>query len=201
MTEDHSFDDLMARLQSGDADAAADIFKRFSNRLIALARSRLDRLPRQKADPEDVVQSVFRSFFIRQAHEPFDLSSWDNVWGMLTVITLRKCGHRLEYYRAARRDVAREVFQPTSTDDSTRSWQAIAREPTPVEAALLAETVEQVMSGLKERERSVLTLSLQGYSVQEISEQIGRTERTVRRMLESIKRRLEELRASSANEV
>lgn len=200
MPEDDSFNDLMARLQSGDPDAAAEIFRRFSNRLIALARSRLDRLPRQKADPEDVVQSVFRSFFIRHANDPFDLTNWDNVWGMLTVITMRKCGHRIEYYRAARRDVAREVFQPPSTDDSARSWQVIAREPTPMEAAMLAETVEQVMSGLKERERPVLTLSLQGYTVQEISEQIGRTERTVRRMLENIKRQLEALRAGSVDE-
>src|SRR5262249_32173119 len=155
--------------QAGDQEGAAVIFARFANRLIALARSRLDRLPRPKADPEDVVQSVFRSFFLRQANDPFTLTSWDNVWGMLTVITLRKCGHRLEYYHAARRDVQREVGQPPSADDSAMSWQAIAREPTPVEAAMLAETVEQVMRGLKERERPVLTLCLQGYSIPEIS--------------------------------
>src|SRR5690242_9456367 len=56
-----SFADLMARLRAGDDAAAAALFQRFATRLIALARGRLDGLVRRKVDPEDVVQSVFRS--------------------------------------------------------------------------------------------------------------------------------------------
>ena len=63
-----SFDDVITRLRDGDSEAATEIFHRFAARLIALARTRLDSRVRQKVDPEDVVQSVFRSFFIRQDH-------------------------------------------------------------------------------------------------------------------------------------
>jgi RNA polymerase sigma-70 factor (ECF subfamily) len=54
------------------------------------------------------------------------------------------------------------------------------REPTPLEAAVLSETVGQLLAGLDEEERPVLELSLQGYTTREISERLGRAERTVR---------------------
>ena len=52
----------------------------------------------------------------------------------------------------------------------------MAREPSPQEGVALAETVEYVMSQLKETERPVLVLRLQGCSVAEISAKLGRTE-------------------------
>ena len=112
MDPDRSFNDLMARLRAGDNAAATEVFNRFTNRLIGLARSRLDRLIRQKVDPEDILQSVYRSFFRRHAQGRFDVASWDNLWGMLTVITLRKCMRQSERHHAASRDVSREVTPP-----------------------------------------------------------------------------------------
>jgi RNA polymerase sigma-70 factor (ECF subfamily) len=44
---------------------------------------------------------------------------------------------------------------------------------------------------LEEDERPVLKLSLEGYTTQEISERLGRPERTVRRLRERIRNRLE----------
>ena len=71
----------------------------------------------------------------------------------------------------------------------------LAQEPTPSEAAILSETVEQLMRDLAERDRAILSLHLQGYEIPEISEQVGRTRRTVRRALEQIRRRLDRLLA------
>jgi len=182
---DQSFANVMDRLRAGDGDAAAEVFHRFAHRLIGLARSRLDDLLRAKVDPEDVMQSVYRSFFRRQAQAGYDFAGWDGLWGMLTVITLRKCGHRAEYFHAGRRDVRRE---------SCGSDLPIATDPTPSHAARLAETVEQVMRGLEERERDILALSLQGYDTAEISAQVGRTERTVQRVLKRVREELEQMR-------
>src|ERR1700682_2620479 len=103
-----SFDGLMDRLQASDQNAAAKIFHRFANRLIGLARSRLAPQMRQKVDPEDVMQSVMKSFFRRQAKDAFAKGNWDSLWSLLSTIALRKCGHRIEYFQAARRDVRRE---------------------------------------------------------------------------------------------
>lgn len=194
-TADDSFDDLMARLLKGDEQAAEQIFQRYAHRLIGLARAHLGGVIRQKVDPEDVVQSVFRSFFQRNAEGNWSLDDWDSLWSMLTVITVRKCGHRIGHFRAMRRDIRREVAASVKEDGSSSGWEAIAREPTPEDAARLSETIEQLMRELDERDRPILSLSLQGFSIPEISAQIARTERTVYRAMDRIKRRLLEMRA------
>ena len=74
--------------------------------------------------------------------------------------------------------------------------EPLGREPTPIEAAVLSETVEQLLAGLDEQERPVLELSLQGYTTREISEQLGRAERTVRFLREGIRDRLERMQRS-----
>ncbi len=192
---DPAFEAFLARLRAGDRDAAAEVFTRFTHRLVALARSRMDQLIRRKVDPEDVLQSVYRSFFRRHGEGQFDLESWDHLWFMLTTFTLRKCGHRIEYFRAACRDVQREVPLAADPDASAADWQVLTKDPTPSEAARLAETVEQLMSGLSPRERDMLALSLQGYTTPEISARVGRSERTVQRLLLRVRGRLEEMNA------
>lgn len=196
---DESFDEVMRRLKAGDGEAARDVFQRYANRLIGLARSRLGTLMRQKVDPEDVVQSVFKSFFVRQADGRIDLEDWNGLWAMLTVITLRKCGHRVEYFRAACRDVRREADRSPSPDQSGAAWEAVAREPTPSEAALLSETLEHLLEPLDERERLIAVMSLQGYTIVEIAEEVKRSERTVQRVLDHVRKRLRRLRENEAS--
>ena len=190
MENEASFADLMAKLRKGDPAAAERIFRTFARRLVGLARTRLTRDVRAKADPEDVVQSVFRSFFTRQAEGQFEVAGWNDLWSLLAVITLRKSGHKVEHFRAACRDVTRE-FIPPPADDSAADWETLGREPTPDEAAMLLETIENLMRTLDERGRRVLELSLQGHKVQEMSEQLGCTERTIERSLAGIRQRLE----------
>jgi RNA polymerase sigma-70 factor (ECF subfamily) len=193
-TDSSSFDAMMTRLRSGDQAAAREIFHRYANRLIGLARSRLSNLMQQKVDPEDVIQSVFKSFFVRQADGRFDLENWDSLWAMLTVITLRKCGHRVEYFRAACRDVRREADVGPTDADSSAAWEAVAREPSPSEAAMLEETLEHLLQPLDERERKIAVMSLQGHTIVEIAEEVHRSERTVQRVLEHVRKRLKRLR-------
>jgi RNA polymerase sigma-70 factor (ECF subfamily) len=181
----------MDRLRSGDPDAAQRVFQEFGQRLIALARNRLTAQLRPKIDPEDVMQSVFKSFFRRQADVPFDLETWDSLWALLTVLTLRKCGFRARFMRAQCRDVQREVPQVSLPDDSVAGWEAIGREPTPSEAAMLNETVAELLVGLSERDRQIVEMSLQGYSVAEMSVEAGCAQRTVQRLLARVKQRLE----------
>ena len=74
------------------------------------------------------------------------------------------------------------------------SWEAIAREPTPDEAAILAETVQQVLAGFSDAQRQIVQLSLQGFEIVEVSKLAGCTERTVYRVLERVRTKLERLR-------
>lgn len=191
MPSQSSFDALMARLRGGDQEAATQVFNHFADQLLTLARGRLTEGVRRKVDPEDVLQSVFRSFFTRHRQGQFAIENWDSLWGILTVITLRKCGHQVEYFHAACRDVQREV--PAYAGQTTAAWQVFAREPTPSEAAMLTDLVEHLMRGLEERERQIVMLHLQGHTLTEIAEQVGRAERTVRRSIEQVRKRLRRL--------
>jgi RNA polymerase sigma-70 factor (ECF subfamily) len=193
MDPQHSFEVLMHQLRAGQDAAAAEVFQRFARRLILLARSKLERALQPKVDPEDILQSVFRSFFGRHAAGQFDVSSWDSLWSLLTVITIRKCANKGQHFRRGRRNVQREVTAQPTADESLAALEGLSREPTPDEAAELTDTVEQVMRRLDEREREILALSLQGMNVRDISGQIGYAERTVRRSLEHIKKLLQEL--------
>jgi RNA polymerase sigma-70 factor (ECF subfamily) len=181
----------MARLHARDDDAAREVFQRFARRLIALVRLQFGPALQHRIDPEDVVQSAYKSFFHRFDEGKFALGNWDSLWGLLTLITLRKCADRVEYHKAQCRDVAREVAAPSDADDEAPWQEAAGREPTPLEAAVLNETMEQLLAALDEDERQVVELSLQGYTTREISERLGRAERTVRLLRECVRNRLE----------
>lgn len=191
-----SLDALLAQLRAGDDEAAAHVFHRFADRLIGLARTQLQKGLQGKVDPEDVLQSVFRSFFRRHQAGQFQLDSWESLWGILTVMTLRKCGHLKEYFQAARRDVRREE---QGMAHALRELDRIcAREPMPEEAACLTDLLESVLRDFDERDRQIVTLHLQGYSQIEISAEIGRAERTVRRTIARARKRLQRLEQDSA---
>jgi RNA polymerase sigma-70 factor (ECF subfamily) len=185
---------LMKRLRQGHPDAAPEVFHRFARRLIALAAARLEERLGRKEDPEDVIQSVFRSFFRRQREGQFEFDSWDSLWGLLALITLRKCRNRAAYYHAERRDIDREVRLP-APGEGAEDAVAIDREPTPEEAATLTETMELVLRRLEPRDRDILACHLQGHSPEEIGARVGRARRTVRRTLERIRRALERVQA------
>ncbi len=68
--------------------------------------------------------------------------------------------------------------------------RAVARQPTPEQAAALADTLEEVCRDLEPLERRMVELRLQGLGLDEIAAEVRRSERTVRRVLELVKGRL-----------
>ena len=193
MTAGESFGDAIVQLHLGNEQAAAEIYQRFARRLIGLARGRLEATLQAKADPESVVQSVFRTFFARQAQGQFALENWDGLWSLLVRITVRKCCRRATTYHAECRDVRREVGRGPSDELSPDCGQALARDPTPQEAASLADLLEQLMQGLDETQQTIVAQRLEGYTVREISESVRRTERTVHRVLAQVREALQRL--------
>jgi RNA polymerase sigma-70 factor, ECF subfamily len=193
MTATDSFTALVEQFHSDGDAAAREVFLRFSGRLIVLARRRFDPRLAHRVDPEDVVQSAFKSFFARHRDGKLQIGGWQNVWALLVRITLCKCADRVEYLRAGRRDIRREVIAPDGEEVAREL--ALDREPSPDEAAALAETVEALFRALDADERPVLELSLQGHSAAEIGLKLGRAVRTVHRIRERIHKRLWQLHA------
>lgn len=190
MDSNPEFEQLIQKLKAGDQQAASELFHHYSRRLIVLARRKLGAVA-LKSDPESVVQSVFCSFFQRQQEGRLEVINWQSLWGLLSTITLRKCGHKVEHWLAARRDIGREQSPNLLSDDSWATWEAIAREPDAAEAAIFNETLEQLQKLLSPRDLQVFQLRLENLDVPEIARRLETSERTIRRSLEGIEEKIE----------
>jgi len=179
---DESIQTLLARWHDGDQRAAAEIYQLYWARLCELARSRLSRQMARRLEPDDIVQSVFRSFFRRARAGDFVVPHSQSLWALLVRITVNKVRRQSKRHRAQRRNVAAEIDQC----DATLLAEILAREPTHAEAVSLAEEVQFVLAPLDNVKREMVTLCLQGYSCSEIASALGYSRWTVRRVLDRV---------------
>jgi RNA polymerase sigma-70 factor (ECF subfamily) len=187
MSSDQSFDDLMARLRAGDEDAAAEIHSRFVEPLCKQVQRRLYGSIRQKVDDEDIVQSVFKTFFRRNGAGEFELEDWDSLRKLLFTITFRKCCRKLESYHADCRDISNEVPSLPHEDVDKGTFNRIKRMPRelgPPDNAILDEFFEEMLRILGPQKGRIILLHLDGLDIPAISSQIGRSERSVYRAIE-----------------
>jgi RNA polymerase sigma-70 factor (ECF subfamily) len=184
--ETESAAELVQRLRAGDADAAALLFARYARQLTRLAEQHLDRKLAGRIDGEDVVQSVFRTFFRRSAQGEFRIDSSAQLWRLLVQITVFKVRSRAREHTAARRDAGAEQAGEAGL------VEALAREPGPEEAAALVDQIDGLLRGLPPLYGQVLGLRLEGYPVAEIAPRLGVSRQTIYRALELLQRRLTE---------
>ena len=98
---------LLRQFRGGQVDAATELYSRYATRLLELARSRTGVELGHSVDPEDVVQSVFRTFFRRAAEGSYSVPNGDTLWKLLMVIALNKIRSLADYHRAGKRDLRR----------------------------------------------------------------------------------------------
>ena len=165
---------LLERYRGGDDRAADELFARYFARLTALARARLSSRLARRVDPEDVVLSAYRSFFVAARAGRYTLGQEGDLGRLLAAVTRHKLLHQARHHGAARRSGAAEV---------TLGPGLVAAGPPIPDAVALADGLEWVRSRLDPLDRPVLELRLLGHDLAEIAARTGRSERTVRRAL------------------
>jgi DNA-directed RNA polymerase specialized sigma24 family protein len=173
--------------------AARLVWGRYFQELLVLARNHLSARIRCREDEEDVLQSMYKSFCIRQRRGDFDLANRDQLWNLLVHITLQKARNTANRHHQAKRDVRREETEPTREQVGEDATGAILDQidsdgPTPAEAALLNEALETrfrllIDPGL----RQIAMWKLEGYTNNEVAGKLECTLRTVERKLERIR--------------
>src|SRR5438874_13774261 len=103
--------------RQGDEDAARQIVERYIDRLLLLARRRISQRLASRIDAEDIVQSVFRTFFHRAKQGQFHLAEPDDVCKLLARITAHKTFRQIAFHRRAKRDAAQETGQGDDAQD------------------------------------------------------------------------------------
>jgi RNA polymerase sigma factor (sigma-70 family) len=194
---------LAQDLQSDDPavrDAAArQIWRRYLGALLALARANLDARVRRREDEEDVLQSMYKSFCLRQQRGDYDLANRDDLWALLVTITLRKARNAGQRHRFKIRDVRREpAGDVPGAEISGPPCQALEgiqdSDSTPAQAAILNEALERRLEALSDPGLRLIALrKLEGYTNREIATERGVTERSVERKLQMIRNRWESL--------
>lgn len=176
---DRPSNELLDAYRAGSESAAGEMFDRYVERLTQLARTRLSAKLSRRVDADDVVQSAYRSFFIAARGDRFALQASGDLWKLLARITLHKLYRQAAHHTADKRAMQRE--QPLADDGGDA-------EPSAEEAVAIADQIEELMRRLDPTLRHVLELRLQGRSTREIANEIDKTDRTVRRMLGTIRR-------------
>ena len=195
MVQEGSVTRLIQLLRSDDAGerdlAARLIWRRYFRDLLELARNNLNRRIRRREDEEDVLQSMYKSFCLRQQRGEFDLAGRDALWKLLVTITLRKARNAAKKQMRDKRDIAREQTIADRDESESAHWaleQMDAAGPSPAEAAVLNEALERRLQALADPElRQIALWRLEGYTNREIADRLDCTERSIERRLERIR--------------
>jgi DNA-directed RNA polymerase specialized sigma24 family protein len=184
----------LARLKSGDRTAIQHLWERYFDRLVRLARRRLEQNPRRDADEEDAALSAFHSFCQRVEGGRFpQLEDRTDLWRLLVVITSRKALKQAEANRRAKRGGGHvrgeSIFLRATQDEEEAGIHLIADQtPTPDFAVQMAEGVQELLAQLDDQGlRELALLKLEGYSNEEIAERLACAVRTVERRLRGIR--------------
>jgi DNA-directed RNA polymerase specialized sigma24 family protein len=172
--------------------AARLVWGRYFQELLVLARNNLSARIRSREDEEDILQSMYKSFCLRQRRGDFDLANRDQLWDLLVQITLRKARNAANRHLQGKRDVRREDEAAAGRSGADLPPpildQIDSDGPTPAEAALMNEALERRFQMLKDPELQRIALrKLEGYTNPEIAAQLRCTVRTVERKLERIR--------------
>ena len=178
--------DLVSNYQAWSESAARDLFDKYCERLMKLAKRRIGQRMASRFDPEDVIQSAFRTFFTRVKNDEFTFEQEDDLFKLLVRLTVRKTLRRIAHHNAAKRNPNHEAAQRT---DDVEPFSLLAGQAVPpdMEVALIDE-FQLLIGQLPELDRQVLELKVQGYTTAEIAEKVGSYERKVRRVLERIEK-------------
>lgn len=161
-------------------DAERKVVERYSRSLLAMARRQLPNRLRQRLDPEDIVQSVYRTFFRRLNEGEFSFEDSHDVWRLLAAMTYNKVYNVVKFHGRQRRDVNRESNTVGSdVADEQRGDSQVG----PEDLAVLVECLEALMANLPDDYRPIVVMRLEGYSIEEIASQIDVSRRTVLRVL------------------
>ena len=171
MDESESVTQWIAEIKAGGegVDAAQqELWSRYFDRLVALARARLVGAPRGAEDEEDVALSALNSFFGGVERERFPtLQDRDNLWSLLASITARKAINRRKRQLAAKRGGGMQL-DASQCDVVAR---LVDEALTPAHIAAMSDQCRRLMQALNDPKlERIARLKLEGYTNEEIAQ-------------------------------
>ena len=182
---------LLAKIAAGDQDAARELLTRYEAEVRLVVRRQLPRILRTRFDSLDFLQSVWGSFF-RRVRSGTGTNEFEDTRHLVAFLA-RAAKNKVidEYRRAASRkgDMHRE--EPLWNPGDSRPRELAAETDSPSQVAEAHEAMTRLESLVPDDRREILQLKADGLTSREIGERLGISERTVQRVIEDLRRRLQ----------
>ncbi len=192
MPNEPDISDLIARAKAGDETAIREFLSRFEPEVRMMVRGRLPRMLRTQFDSMDFVQAVWQSFFadLRSGSQRFE--NVHHLRGFLAGVARNKVfeEHR-RLTRTEKHAVTREQRLYVRRGSREVELELISPGPTPSQAVQASDRLAQIVAGCSQLEAQVITLRHQGLTLDEIASRTKVSERTVRRIIDDARQRLE----------
>ena len=192
--DDDPITEWIAGLKAGDEAAIADLWDRYFERLIQLARQRFGNIPRRVADEEDIAVSVFRCLCAgAERGRLAEISSRDDLWRVLVTMTLRKIIDQQRRLGVQKRGAGKVRGESVFGRESDRQRAAGLQQfgdhlPTPRMMAVIEEEGQRLLDALEnETLRQIAIWKLEAFTNDEIADKLGLATRSVERKLERIR--------------
>ncbi|WP_165229316.1 RNA polymerase sigma factor [Aquisphaera insulae] len=192
MREVPDVSELIARARLGDEAAIRAFVAEFEPEVRIMVRGRLPREMRTQFDSMDFVQSVWESFFTDLQERSQDFANVRHLRKFLASVARNKVFEqhrrltRTEKYALAKekplyvrkggREIERDVLSP---------------DPTPSQNLQARDRLAQLTAGCTPEEVEVIALRRDELTYEEIAERTGLSDRTVRRIIEAARARME----------
>jgi RNA polymerase sigma factor (sigma-70 family) len=190
LDESHSVTRFIERLKDEDPQAAGEIWRRYFERLLPVAKARLRSFSDRAVDEEDILVSVFERFFRAARENRFArLHDRQDLWQILLMLTERTVTQQFRRSQAQKRGTGRRA----ATDDRAERNYADIREiadaePGPEFVAAFNDNLARALTRLDaESTREVALQRMEGFENREIAERLGISLSSVERKLRLIR--------------
>lgn len=182
---------LLEGLRHGDREAAAMLYRRYARRLRQLIRTKCSAQLAARVDADDILQSVFYAFFRGARRGCYQVPAGEELWPLLLVIALNKVRTQGTFHRAAKRDIR----VTRGLEESETLKRAVERLEADDGGPLLNLFAQETLERMPRSQREIVELRVAGYEVEEIALKVGRSKRTVERLLQACRRDLSAMTA------
>jgi RNA polymerase sigma-70 factor (subfamily 1) len=179
-------EELVASAQGGDIDSLNELFQRYHQTMVEMARRKLGPRLRLKEDPDDLAQTTFRE--AARDFQGYRYQGEGSLLRWLIQILQNKIRDKAEFYSAGKRDLSRERAMETKKGDEERTLEFLSEDLSVTQVVQRDEQVGYLRDSLTElsaEHRQAITLVFfEGLTLREAGERMGgKSEDAVRMML------------------
>jgi len=190
---------LVDRAQAGDITALNELFGRYHDLMVNVARRKLGAKLRAKEEADDLAQTTFRE--ATRDFQRYEYRGEGSLLRWLVQILRNKIRDKAEFYSAGKRDMSRERSTDAEHDTGTEEVRGFEPESDDLSVTRQVQREEEfailheALADLSEDHRTAITLVFfRGLTLREAGERMGgRTEDAVRMLLRRAENRVREL--------